>query len=267
MFVKISQNELSSNTFFEKLAQACQVGFFYLEIPQNLKSLIDHSVNFGNSFYKTDEYTNLTNLEGFSGYYDRKNFQVESLYLEKKYWEEKLSCELKNVAYEMQITSVDILKKVLTHCNVLQSEWNLVTGGATSFNCQTHLTYNHYRFEKNNDDIQGMHEHCDFGQITVLFINKPGLQVKFENEWHNVDPVENHFVINFGAALEKLINNPAKLVAASHRVLRVSNDRISFGIFTDNSNESMIYTMIDGNLISTGMTFQECAEKGFSAYY
>ena len=50
-----------------------------------------------------------------------------------------------------------------------------------------------------------MGEHTDYGVMTILMIGDKDLQVKNnENEWINVDPIPNTFVINIGDTLERM---------------------------------------------------------------
>ena len=109
-YVKISQIDLATpNILNEKLSKACKVGFFYLEIPEDCKTLIDHAVKLGNTFYQKEEYKSLQ-LDGVRGYRDHQEFQVESLCLERAHWSENLSFELKELAIKMEKIAVDLLK-------------------------------------------------------------------------------------------------------------------------------------------------------------
>lgn len=246
-----------------KLNQACQIGFFYHEIPQECRPLIDHAISLGNEFYKNDKYTEL-HLDGVSGFHDRHEYQVESLYLEKKHWAEKMTPELAELAEKMRALGVKILRSTLLHCGVAENDWERASGGVTGDKGQTHFTFNHYRKDK---QMTGLAAHRDFGQITVLFINSRGLQARVNNAWVDVMPLQNHFVINFGRALETLVNDPKKLVAAWHQVPQVSKDRISFGTFADNANESSIFTTEEGELKDTGQSYEEYLTSSFSQYY
>lgn len=263
-FVKVSQADLSNPEILNnKIAKACKTGFFYLEIPQEDKLLIDHAIKEANSFYQNEKYTNL-HLEGFSGYHDRKEHQVESFYLEQKFWSEHLTPDLCKLATKMKVLGIDLLKKTLKACDIPEIDYEKGSGGATEDKAQMHFVLNHYRSDRPNVGIKG---HRDFGQITVLYINKPGLQAKVNDKWLDVLPLHNHFVINFGQALETFVNNPNKLIAAWHRVPQVASDRISFGIFADNNNESLIYKREkNGELRSTDETYKTYLTNSFKQH-
>lgn len=265
-FVIIDQKDLTNDEILnEKLTKACSIGFFYLEIPEDCKKLIENTIEFANSFYKNEVIKNLRfGREEFSGYHDRK-YQVESLYLEQKYWQEAyVPVEVGKLAEKMTNIAIDLLKKTLSFCCIPKEKWNLTTGGLTEGKGMVHFSLNHYRPEK---EQEGLDAHRDFNQVTVLFINQLGLQAKVNGEWTDVPPLKDRFVINFGRTIETLVNNPKQLIAAEHRVQKVTKDRISFGIFADNEMESDVYERSrEGNLVKVE-TYREYIKKCFAETY
>src|SRR4051812_27459393 len=88
--INVSLQDLESPPVYrEKLAKACRMGFFYLEMPNECQRLLEAAKEFGHSFYK-DKAIKELKLTGFSGYNDRnkgpKPSQVESFYCERSYW-------------------------------------------------------------------------------------------------------------------------------------------------------------------------------------
>lgn len=263
-FVKISTNDWDDQKILkEKLGHACHMGFFYHEIPEDCQPLIDYAIGLGNDFYNQEQYKSLQ-LDGVSGYWDHKKLQAESLYLEKKHWAEKMPTELEQLSEKMRQLGIRILQQTLQHCGIKEEDWDRASGGAAIGKGQTHFTFNHYRKDK---PLVGLGEHRDFGQITVLFINSKGLEARIEGTWRDVLPLENHFIINYGQALEALINDQDQLTAALHRVLQVTEDRISFGTFADNDNESTIFTTEKGELKDTGDSYRTYLKKLFESHY
>jgi len=259
-FIRISQEEFHGTALNEKLKQAAQIGFFYLEIPVNCKPLIKEAIYFANSFYKDPAIKNLK-LEGLSGYLSREKSQLESLLLKNNYWTEYLSPAISQLASNMNTLAIELLKKTLSLCEISDEEQGEASGYVTEGKGDVYFTLNHYRSEK---ITQGIHSHRDFGQITVLFIDQLGLQAEVDRNWVDVVPLEDHFVINFGRALETAVNNPNQLNAAWHRVQQVSKDRISFGVFADNNIASMIYQKTNEGLKSTGEVFADYLQKCFA---
>lgn len=263
-YVIISQSDLSnSRTLNQKLVVGCKMGFFYLEMPPKCKALIGHAVKAANAFHK-DPKIKTQKFEGFSGYHDRKNFQIESLYLEQRLWSTQLSPELSQLAAAMKTVAIDLLKKTLKFCGIPREEWAKASGKVTIDKGQIHFTYNHYRADKSQE---GLSAHKDFGQITVLFIDKKGLQAKIAGQWAEVLPIKDHFVVNYGRALETYVNDPSKLTAAWHRVPQLTEDRISIGIFADNSNDSTIYLRENGVPKSTRQSYEAYLKNSFATSY
>lgn len=181
-----------------------------MEIPDSLKDSIQKTLEFAHSFYKNETLKQLK-LNPHEGYKDWKNAQAESLYLPEECWKEALPAEeMKILAIKMKKIAKDILEKTLILCKVQPENWSDVTGGFTADDGLVHFSFNHYRIEK---AFPGLFPHRDFGLITVLFINKVGLQGKLGEKWVDVPPLKDHFIINFGRSFETLINDPTKLIA------------------------------------------------------
>ena len=82
-------------------------------------------------------------------------------------------------------------------------------------------------------DQFGVAPHSDFGCITLLLQETPGLEVKFPNgEWVAAPPMDNTIVINIGDLLERWSNRI--LPSTLHRVRNRSADaRYSIAMFYD----------------------------------
>lgn len=84
-----------------------------------------------------------------------------------------------------------------------------------------------------------------------------------DGEYQNVEPLEGHFIINFGRALETYFNNENELTAAWHRVEQVAQNRISFGIFMDSDFNSPIYKREGSSNIMVEPTFGAYLQRLF----
>lgn len=80
---------------------------------------------------------------------------------------------------------------------------------------------------------QGVGAHRDGGVLTLLYPqpSTTGLQVNYQDEWIDVEPIENTFVVNIGKLLE--VATGGYLRATVHRVLPTApgQDRISVPFF------------------------------------
>jgi isopenicillin N synthase-like dioxygenase len=267
-FVVISQQELNNPKILgEKLALACKKGFYFIEARDDCKPLIQSSIDFGYNFFNNDYYKKL-NIDSLNGYRDRENYQIESLILEEKHWQEYLPNELEvaELATKMAEIGIALLKTTLAYLKVPENEWSLATGGATDKKSKAanFLSFHHYRPEKK--ECEGLPSHRDIGALTILYVTKPGLEVHMDGELHPVVPLKDYFLINYGQALETFINHPSELTAAWHRVVKIAESRTSFGVFINHAHDAPVYRKIDGKIVKEEETHLTYMMKKFSGY-
>ncbi|KAF9731992.1 hypothetical protein PMIN03_000056 [Paraphaeosphaeria minitans] len=86
-----------------------------------------------------------------------------------------------------------------------------------------------------DEDGFGIGEHTDFGYLTILKVDSPGLQVLSPSDkWVDVPIVENSFVVNVGDMFDQLTQGRYR--SRPHRVRRPmlgSPSRLSFPLFFD----------------------------------
>ncbi|MBU3015837.1 hypothetical protein KO488_13805 [Poseidonibacter lekithochrous] len=86
---------------------------------------------------------------------------------------------------------------------------------------------------------QGIGAHTDYECFTILLPTAPGLEVlNGAGEWIDAPLIEDAFVINIGDMLEVLSNG--NLIATSHRVRKVTEERYSFPLFFSCDYETII---------------------------
>ncbi|KAM3281512.1 1-aminocyclopropane-1-carboxylate oxidase 4 isoform X1 [Capsicum chacoense] len=89
---------------------------------------------------------------------------------------------------------------------------------------------------------KGLTPHTDPGVLTVLVQNEmTGLQVKFEEDWVDLEPIPGAIVINIGDILQIISNDEYKSV--EHRVLanRFQEPRVSVAIFFNPGQRENLY--------------------------
>jgi isopenicillin N synthase-like dioxygenase len=215
-------------------------GCFFLEIPAALDVL--SAIELCRQFYRdrddrdpaTRGYRAFRELAGI--YFDREHFQTEHVLIDGPGRARHFPPELIATCDAMNDVAMRILRWVLATLGVPERDWDRATGGA-AFNRGTHwFAASHYRPER---DQLGCAPHKDTGFVTVLYMNQPGLEARFGDEWLAVDPVPGSFLINFGGSFEILTRDTARPVQAIlHRVRRIERragveDRFSFAAFTN----------------------------------
>jgi isopenicillin N synthase-like dioxygenase len=225
--------------FYVRLQEAIRRGFFYLEIPMASQALLEDARTLGNTFYEQPTILNRPKVR-WSGYHKKEESQKESLYVENTLWHEWLPNPVAMLATQMHELSVDLTRKALQVTKVPEKLWLQGTGGGSEGSGGQHFFFNHYRPE---EPLPGLNPHRDFGLLTLLFIEKAGLEAQIDGRWVAVSPKKGYFVVNVGRALETFVNDSTKVNACWHKVERVYEDRISFGLSTDNNYNSSIYKM------------------------
>jgi len=88
----------------------------------------------------------------------------------------------------------------------------------------------HYPYNADAVDAVGIGAHTDYECFTILLPTAPGLEVmNGAGEWIDAPPLDGAFIVNVGDLMEAWTNG--ELVATSHRVRRVREERYSCAMF------------------------------------
>ncbi|WP_127781967.1 2-oxoglutarate and iron-dependent oxygenase domain-containing protein [Rhodococcus sp. X156] len=88
----------------------------------------------------------------------------------------------------------------------------------------------HYPYEPDAHDVHGIGAHTDYECFTLLRSTAPGLEVlNGDGVWIDAPPRPDAYVVNVGDLLEVWTNG--QLVATTHRVRKVAEERWSFPLF------------------------------------
>ena len=88
----------------------------------------------------------------------------------------------------------------------------------------------HYPYAPDTEDAPGIGAHTDYECFTLLLASEPGLEVMSQaGTWIDVPPVPGALTVNIGDMLE--FWSDGALVATSHRVRKVAQERYSFPLF------------------------------------
>lgn len=258
----LNQNSLENR---DLVLEASKAGAFYFEMPKDCQELVPDAVDFSYGF-PNDETIKQYSDGKFGGYHKRDHNQIESFYVERKDWNRILPENLQKLAHKMDPLMNRILPSILEHTEIPQKFWESGTGGLTQNNGQRHFSYNHYRSEINEE---GINPHKDFGFLSILFVEKKGLEVLQNQQWIEVPPKPGHFVVIVGKAFETLANDPEKVSAAWHRVRHLEEERISFAITSDNEESLPVRRYLQGEnrLESVHPNYSEYLKECFKETY
>ena len=89
--------------------------------------------------------------------------------------------------------------------------------------------------------------HTDYGTITILKADQPGLQVfSKDKEWITVPIIEDTFIVNIGDMMQRWTNDKWK--STLHQVININTDKVrrqSIAFFHNPNNDAIIESIID----------------------
>jgi isopenicillin N synthase-like dioxygenase len=266
--IKMSWKEMQDKSveYHQKFGQALKDGFFYVEIPNGLKHKVAGVQQFAKTI-RTNETLKAAQLGDRLGYQERHGTQNVAFCALSHQWEQVYPQEIAEVAKEMNKISIEILKSALQYLSIPEEKWSLATGELTDGKGSNAFSINHYLPQEKKI---GLIPHKDMGWITVLFIDKAGLQSCMDGkEWIDVPAEKDHFVINFGRAFEILINETSQLRASIHRVREIAQEEIertSFGVFINHTEGTCIQQMDDQGSLVQKQTYGEYLNQCFAEF-
>lgn len=217
---------------------ALRNGCFALHIPRHID--LKPGKKLAAEFYQ-DPGETLGDTQRYRGYrdqtalyFDREHFQTEHILTDHVQRQSLLPVAVNMMCDDLHALATLILRDVLRETGIAPALWPHVTHSATQGGGVKWFAVSHYRTERHQP---GAPAHKDTGFVTVLFCNQPGLEVFVNNQWMAVEPIADHFLINFGGALEALtLHLPTPVNAVLHRVRQCQphssgQDRYSFAVF------------------------------------
>ncbi|MCH1554573.1 MAG: isopenicillin N synthase family oxygenase [Luminiphilus sp.] len=210
------------------LDNALDVGVFYLKAPEDLR--LERARQFGLSLLDPKSpYRDVPQYGELEGFIALENNQQTKLALRRHRWAEHYPDGIARFGGQLDVIGVAIIREVLRQSGIPESCWDRASGGYALGEGTAFLNFVHYDTRNLG---WGLRAHTDYGFVTILDATVPGLQIEFEEEFHDVPVLPDHFVINFGEALNFVTSHAARGVGAVvHRVLsQQSSDPIRHGI-------------------------------------
>lgn len=264
--IKLTLDEMrqKDSSFQWKFGQALKDGFFYVQIPEKCAMKISEAVRFAANI-RNDESLKRKDLGNPRlGYQERHGTQAVAFSAMKHQWQQVFPSKVAEVAEEMNAIALQILKEALQQLSVPEEMWSLATGELTAGKGENVFSCNHYM---PGEQKIGLFPHKDMGWITVLFVNKVGLQTSLDGKkWIDIPPKDGYFVVNFGRAFELLINSTDKLRASLHRVERLEKKRMVFGVFINHNTGTSIYELNEDGALVLKQSYEEYSNQCFTEF-
>ncbi len=149
----------------------------------------------------------------------------------------RLVFSLEHVALDLTVNMLGVFY-YLEHGLQAHGLHSMMAGG-------THgLRATHYPMKPRPDDGIIFPEHRDFSVVTVFIGGcEPGLQVKINNEWRDVENPLGDIVIMAGTLLRFWTGGPKhpdSIRGVSHRVIWTGEERLSLSFFTEPKPETVL---------------------------
>lgn len=234
---KLNEKKLQFSSAIAK-ENALRNGCFALLIPHYID--LKPGKKLAAEFYQDPEKT-LGGTQSYRGYrdqselyFDREHFQTEHILTDHLQRQSLLPVAVNMMCDDLHTLATLILLNVLHETGIAPPLWSHVTHSASQGGGIKWFAVSHYRTERHQ---LGAPAHKDTGFVTILFCNQPGLEVFVNNQWMTLNPIPEHFLINFGGALEALtMYLPIPVHAVLHRVRQClphpsGEDRYSFAVF------------------------------------
>ncbi|AOX02927.1 hypothetical protein BJP34_28905 [Moorena producens PAL-8-15-08-1] len=101
-----------------------------------------------------------------------------------------------------------------------------------------------------------MKAHKDYDLMTVILMDKPGLEVFWDEQWHDVNPQPGYGVLFLSETLEKMLGG--KINSSIHGVSIPDEERISIGVFKGPNTNIPIRDYINDQILFD--SHEQCLE-------
>lgn len=241
---------------FSELEQLLQVGFCFVKLPDDKDYVTSYNKIYENGlcFFRQpraekDKYA--FDSGRLAGYLDRRDGRVP-LRMEQFICRPEdpfgpLAHLENNIADIIGIyrdhIAIPIIKQILKKLGLINYYETVLDDSFSS------LAFPYYPPDLEARFLDEVSPHKDFELITVLAINKPGLQVFYQDQWINILPKNGFVVVNIANTLEKITSNLCK--SAMHRVLlpEKNNERMSFGLFFGQGLHKPVVDLVTGKTL------------------
>ena len=210
------------------LEVAWDLGLFYLKTPDELD--LESARQFGKGLIATDSpYRQVPQYGELEGFIALENNQQTKLALRRERWDQHYPEHIAVFGRQLDNIGIAIIRAVFRQSGIPEALWDRASGGYASGGGDAFLNFVHY--DTRTPDW-GLRPHTDYGFVTILDANAPGLQIGTDGGFEDVPVLPGHLIINFGEALNFITAHADRAVSAvTHRVVsQQSIDPVRHGI-------------------------------------
>lgn len=227
----------------QDLNRAWDLGVFY--IKQQSKMNVNRARGFCNELVLPENpYRKIPKLGELEGFISLENNQQTKIALQRKHWDEYYPADIAEFGRELDQIGVVIVNEVLKQSGIPEEFWDKASGGYSGGEGNSFLNFVYY--DTSTSDL-GLRPHTDYGFVTILDATAPGLQVEVDGVFKDVPVKEDHFLINFGEALNYITANSDRVVGAvRHQVTCQKSEnpiRKSVVYFGNPALDGMLYQL------------------------
>lgn len=239
-FIENGQLQFDSS---EDLNRAWDLGVFYIKRQSTMN--INKARSFCNDLVMPENpYRKIPKLGELEGFISLENNQQTKIALQRKHWDEYYPADIAEFGRELDGIGIVIVNEVLKQSGIPEKLWEKASGGYSTGEGNSFLNFVYYDTTKSD---LGLRPHTDYGFVTILDATAPGLQIEVEGVFRDVPVKEDHFIINFGEALNYITANSEREVGAiRHQVTCQKSEnpiRKSVVYFGNPDLDSMLYQL------------------------
>lgn len=220
--------------------------FFNLPREQKAEKLLDDTL----TGYDGTKLTTFAASEGISfGRPAGSTLKSENL---PSWWDQPKRENIEDFKASCYQLSLDIMSCFAVKLGLLKSHFSVHHQQRDPGNVLKFIKYP--RFENQPDNIPRLSEHTDWGSLTFVFTETPGLEIRDpSNQWYDIPVIPGGVVVNIGDALSLWSNKSLK--STMHRIswknLDIKQDRLSVVYFVHPNNDT---NLTNEKEVSTGST-------------
>lgn len=249
-----------TNIFLQKFSD---VGLAYVKIRdfESIKKDIDNIYKCATLFFHSDEEHKLQWQlnEEIEGYINRVTSSAPHIAQQFYFRPDKPigpflnhKTQISKISQQFEMIGNSLLSSLFKYFEIKSKHYEdiVLRGFRHSF------SFAYYPYKSIGNPLADLHPHKDFGLITVLYVNEPGLEAYINNAWSTIPVKPGYAIVNIGNSLELMLGR--QVHSPLHQIQRSK----------DKERMSLVY-FIEPNLITpiTDYTTNQVLFSSYAKYF